>query len=125
YYNYIIAEKDVNNLEKLLESSRERVAEIRKRANIGRSRKSELVEAEAQLHTVEAQVKQSQIQLEQIAKNFEFFTKLKPSDLKIHSELPKVDGNLSVYLSKIKSKPDILAAEQRVKAATSSVEIAK
>lgn len=125
YYNLKIAQNDVANLEKLLSFSKERVAEIRGRANIGRSRRGELVEAEAQWHTSESQYQQGLIELEQIEKNYEFLTRLKPEIIPDLANVPKVEGSLEAYLAKLKSRPDILAARQQVKAAEYQVEIAK
>lgn len=125
YYNLQLSQKDVKNLEKLLSFSKERVSEIRERAKIGRSRKGEVVEAETQFFTAEAQYQQSKIQLDQAAKNYEFLTRLSAEEVPALTEIPKIDGSLEFYLSKLKSRPDILAAQQEVKSAHHQVEIAK
>ena len=125
YYNLKIAQNDVKNLEKLLSFSKERVSEIRTRTNIGRSRRGELMEAESQLHTSEAQYQQGLIEVEQTSKNFEFLTHLSAVEVPELSAVPKADGSLEAYLSKLKARPDILAAQQLVKAANHQVSIAK
>jgi outer membrane protein TolC len=125
YYNLKIAQNDVKNLQKLLSFSKERVSEIKERAKIGRSRKGELVEAEAQLYTAESQYQVGLIQLSQVEENFEFFTRMKPKTLPELASAPKVEGSLDAYLAKLKSRPDILSARQQVKAADHQVDIAK
>lgn len=125
YYNLKMSQNDVKNLEQFLSFSRERVAEIRNRANIGRSRKGELVEAETQFYNAEAEYQQSLILLNQSGKNFEFLTRLKPEEVPTLSELPKAEGSLEFYRSKLKSRPDILATQQQVRSTSLQIDIAK
>lgn len=56
YYNLIIAQKDFENYKTLEKYSSERVKELRQRADIGRSRRGELLQSEAQLSNVKAQL---------------------------------------------------------------------
>lgn len=125
YYNLKIAQNDVQNLEKLLSYSKERVSEIRSRANIGRSRRGELVEAEAQFAASESQYQQGLISLEQIEKNYEFLTQMKPEKIPELPAVPRIVGSLEAYLAKLKNRPDILAARQEAKSADHQVQIAK
>lgn len=125
YYNLKIIQTDVKNISKYLSYSKDRVAEIRGRTKIGRSRKGELVEAEAQFYIVEAQYKQGLIDLVRFEKNFEFLTGLKPQEISALDDVPSVNGSLETYLSKLKSRPDLLAAQQQVKAANQQIDIAK
>ena len=125
FYNLKIAQNDVKNLENLLSFSRERANEIRNRTKIGRSRRGELVEGEAQLNTAEAQYQQGLIELTQIEKDFEFLTKLSPGDLPELGEIPKLAGDQEFYLSKLKARPDILAAQQQIKVANHQIDISK
>lgn len=55
YYNYLLNLSEIKNLDLLKKQSSDRVNEIRKRVQIGRSRRGELLQAEAQLASVEAQ----------------------------------------------------------------------
>lgn len=125
YYNLKIAQKDLKNLETYLGYSKDRVNELRERTKIGRSRKGELVEAEAQLHIVESQYQQGLIEIEQNKRQFEFLTRMSPGDLPELTVIPQVQGSLESYLAKLKSRPDILAANQQVKAAEHQITIAK
>lgn len=54
YYNYFLNLNDYNNLELLKKQSKERVDETRKRVQVGRSRRGELLQAEAQLASADA-----------------------------------------------------------------------
>ena len=125
YYNLALSQKDVSNVESLLKFSRERVKEIRERTLIGRSRKGELVEAQAQLHIAESQYRQTLMGLQQAEKNFEFYTNLKAGELIFEGEVPTLSGPLQDFLSGIKKRPDILAADQGTKIASEQIQIAK
>ena len=125
YYNLQILQTDLKNIVSYLALSKDRVAEIRARTKIGRSRKGELVEAEAQYFIVESEYQKRLIELTQIEKNFEFLTGMTPQEVQPLTEVPNINGSLEAYLSKLSSRPDILAAQQQVKAADYQVTVAK
>lgn len=125
YYSLAVAQMDVKNVAELLEYSKERVNEIRERTKIGRSRRGELVEAEAQLHIAESQYQQVLLNLQQAEKTFEFYTRIKPEKLIVPAELPKLDGPVGEYLVKVKNRPDIKANRQQVSLADQEISIAK
>jgi outer membrane protein len=125
YYTLAVAQLDVKNVEELLRASRDRVREIRERTAIGRSRKGELVEAEAQLHIAESQHQQTLIGLDQAEKNFEFLTRTKPGPIAVESTVPDVAGPLEEYLRKVRTRPDVLASQQEATVAGRQIDIAK
>jgi outer membrane protein TolC len=125
YYQLRISQVDVKNLAQLTEASRERVKEIRSRTSIGRSRRGELVEAEAQLHTAESQYQQGLINLQDAEQNFEFLTRQASPKIPDLSQIPKVEGSLEYYLSKLKARPDLQATQQAIQVANAQVEVSK
>lgn len=125
YYRLAVAQIDVKNIDELLKFSRERVKEIRERTSIGRSRRGELVEAEAQLHIAESQHQQTLISLQEAERNFEFLTNKKPEEIIVEKKVPEVTVAVSELLLKMKTRPDLLAAYQETKVAQQRVEIAK
>jgi len=125
YFGLKAAQLDIQNLEELLKASRERVNEIRERTKIGRSRRGELVEAEAQLHTADAQYKQGLFQIEQAQRMYEFYTQLKAENIPDLSPVAPIKGSLEDYLTKLKNRPDLLANDQQVRVADRQVEISK
>ncbi len=125
YYQLRISQVDVKNLAQLAEASKERVKEIRSRTSIGRSRRGELVEAEAQLHTAESQYQQGLINLQDAERNFEFFTKQPPGNIPELSQIPKLEGSLEYYLSKLKARPDLQANQQAIQVANAQIEVSK
>lgn len=125
FYNLQIAQVDVTNLEEFKRFSSQRVKELKDRTRIGRSRKGELVEAEAQLLSAESQYKQGLINLKQSEEIFEFYTKLKPENISPLGELPVLTSSMESYLAKVRNRPDIRATTQEVKVAEKRVDIAK
>lgn len=125
YFNLNIAQSDLKNVDELMKYSRERVKEIRERTTIGRSRKGELVEAEAQLLRAESQYQQSLISLQEAEATFQFYTKMTPGEVVVPAESPKLSGTLEEYLIKVRSRPDILAIRQQTRVAEQQVSIAK
>ena len=125
YFNLSVAQIDKKNVEELLKYSRERVREIRERTNIGRSRKGELVEAEAQLLTAESQYQQTIISLSQAERIFEFYTKLKAEEIGELGEVPKLTTSLEEYKLQLRSRPDIQATRQETRIAQKQIDISK
>jgi outer membrane protein len=124
YYSLNIAQVDLHNLNEYLKYSRDRVKELQQRTNIGKSRKGELVEAEAQLLTAESQYQQSLTNLQQAERNFEFYTKRKLETIIVPDEVPKVSGSLGEYLMKLRDRPDLLATRQQTRVAQEQITIA-
>lgn len=125
YYNLMMARIDVENLKELYRLSEKRVKELRTRTNVGRSRKGELVQAEAQLLTAQTQLQQGKITLTQNEQSFAYYTGLKATDLAQLSLLPKDPGAAPELIEKLHSRPDIQAAYQQVKLRDRQVSIAK
>lgn len=125
YYNLAIATMDVVNLQELKDLSAGRVKELRQRSSIGRSRRGEMVQSEAQLLAAEAQYQQGLISLQQAQQNFEFYTQTKPDSLAPLQPVPENLASLNDYLSKLQSRPDLLAADQQIKVADKQVTVAQ
>ena len=125
YYNLYMSQVDVTNLEELRKFSKDRVRELSERTKVGRSRKGELVQAETQLLNAEAQYQQGLINLESAARTYEFYTKTKAETIPVLEDLPKKIGTLQDFLSKMKTRPDILARKQEIVVASKQVEISK
>lgn len=125
YYNLMMARFDGENLKELTRLSETRVKELRSRTNVGRSRRGELVQAEAQLLTAQTQFKQGEINLIEAQRSFEYFTGLPATELEPLSAVPSDPGTLSTHLEKLKARPDIQAAVQQVKLRDTQVSIAR
>lgn len=125
YYNLYIARLDLKNLEYFLKLSEDRVKELRSRANVGRSRQGELVQAEAQYLTAQNQFQQGGVSLQSANENLFFLTGLKDIQIPDLGLIPRELSSISHYHERLKSRPDILANAQQVKMASRRVDVAK
>lgn len=126
YYNYLLNLNDVKNLELLKKQSSERVEEIRKRLQIGRSRKGELLQAEAQLASVDAQAFNGNGLLKQSESRFYILTGLsKSQNLDIKFEEPAPAKGLEEYLAMALSREDVQNKELTVEQFESNIQISK
>ncbi len=81
YYNFLLNVSENKNLDLLKKQSSERVGEIRKRVQIGRSRRGELLQAEAQLASADAQVTNAQGLYKQSLEKLKLLTGLSEAQL--------------------------------------------
>jgi outer membrane protein len=125
YYSLASAQMDVKNVEELLSFSKERVKEIKERTSIGRSRRGELVEAQAQQHIAESERQQSLIALQEAEKNFEFYTGSPSQEIVLDKNVPELQGSLEESVQKMRTRPDLLASLQATKVANRQIEIAR
>lgn len=125
YYNLMMARFDLENLKELARLSENRVKELRSRTSVGRSRKGELVQAEAQLLTAQTRMKQGDMGLIEAERSFEYFTGTTAGELAPLSLMPSDPGAIASHLEKLKHRPDIQAALQQVKLRETQVNIAK
>lgn len=125
YYGLYNAQLDLLNMGELLKFSREREKEVKNLTSVGRSRKTELVQAQTQTLTSEAQYRQGEMVLQEAEQNFEFYTGLKPDTLAPLSIIPKELPEMPEYMEKLKQRPDIKARMQEVKVAEKRVEVSK
>lgn len=125
YYNLQIAQVDVQNLKEFVKFTKDRVKELNERTAIGRSRKGELVEAQAQALSAESQLQQGLITLQQAETTYEFYTKLQPSNVPDSGDVPKLHMTAQEYLNKVKTRPDIMAVQQQTRVAERQIEVSK
>jgi outer membrane protein len=125
YYNYVLSANDIKNLDLLRKQSQERVDEIRKRLQIGRSRKGELLQAEAQLASVEAQASDGLGLLKQNESRLTILTGLNKSqitDIKMESLSPA--KSLDEYLALALEREDVQNKNLEIKQLQGEVKIA-
>ncbi len=125
YYTLYMAQVDLSNLEELMKYSKERVRDLKERTHLGKSRRGELIQAEAQLLTSEAQYQQGRITLQQAGETFEFYTRLKPDPLPPLPPLPEKLEAITAYQEKVKARPDIMARVQQIRVAERQIDISK
>lgn len=126
YYNLWRAKIDLENIRQLRRFSEERVGELKERVRVGRSRKGELLQAQAQLATVEADLSQAENNVKANEERIEFLAgpKMDPQ----FGPLPVTKQALpplGEYLQKTLNRPDVKARSQEVLMADKMVDVAK
>ena len=126
YYTYLINQSDIKNLELLKKQSQERADEIRKRVQIGRSRRGELLQAEAQLASVDAQTSNGIGMLKESEARLNILTGLTKEQLiSVKFEPSEDPKTLDEYLSLALTKEDIKNKEIEIQQFEGDVNITK
>jgi outer membrane protein TolC len=127
YYNYLLSTNDVNNLLLLKKQSQERSDDIKSRVLIGRSRKGELLQAEAQLASVDAQLLDGIGLFKQSEAIFTILTGLKKEQIgeMLIEDISLQEKSLDDYLKMAMSKEDIKNKEIALNQIQFEIDIAK
>lgn len=115
YYTGWMARVDLANISKLREYSLDQVRTLKERVRVGRSRKGELAQAEAQLMAVDSDIARAERAVAEAEQRIAFLTgiDLSPSFQVLPD--PALGTNpLQGYLEQAKSRPDVVAKAQEV-----------
>jgi len=126
YYNLWMARNDLENIKKLREFSEDRAKELRERVRVGRSRRGELMQAEAQLASVDANVSRAENTLlaAQERVNFLAGAEYGPAYGKLPESADKA-GALGEYLQQAQQRPDVKASAQTIQLTEKEISLAK
>jgi outer membrane protein TolC len=125
FYLYLTFQEDIDVLKSIHKALTDRMAELEKRGQLGRSRASEIASAEARLREVEAELEGAYSRSDVGRQLLEFLTGV---------EVPAVEDNVDVkvewkseeeYIGMIKNRPDVLAAQEAEAAARHEVTVAR
>lgn len=127
YYSHWQNEQDVKNLALLKDQSEKRRNEIRERVRIGRSRKGELLQAESQLATVEANLLNATGLRNESAKKLSSLVGLEDQLLKMPEVVEDVKtlDSLANFLKKAESRSEIELKKAKLQIADLDVSSSK
>jgi len=126
FYTVLSFERDLDNYAEEIKQNRARERDLQARVRIGKSRKSEVLNVQAAISSLRAQVEQIHGQLQAARENLAFLsgrearTPLRDDQPTIYQIEP-----VSSYLAGLDSRPDIKASKQRYVAAKEDVSVAK
>lgn len=127
YVQILAGEQDQRNLSDQLQISSDRVKNLQARAKRGESARNEPLSAQSQQAAVDAAFQLGISQLRSARESFVYLTGL-PLDSVLEerdaTKEPTVKA-LDFYLSRLETRPDIVAAREKVEAASEGVSIAK
>ena len=126
YYSVLTLEQDLRNLDEEIRQNLDREQDIGKRVRIGRSRPAELLNVQATISTLRAQVEQVNTQLRVARETFAFLTGLDAATpLRDSETVAESLDPLPGYLAAIDPRPAVLASQQRLVAARENVKVAQ
>jgi outer membrane protein len=126
FYNVLSIEQDLRNIREEINHHLGREKDIQARVKIGRARVSELLNVQASVSTLRAQIEQLQGQLRTAREVFAFLSgRDADTVLRDSTEVPAATEALESYLAGIDARPDVKAARQRLTAAKENVDVAR
>jgi outer membrane protein len=125
YFDLVRATHDLQLLNELLFLSEKREKELKYLTKLGRSRKSELIQAEAQSLGVKAKIYEAGIFLNQSRENLKYLSGLEVNEILPVGHFNEEIPNSAQFESLISKRPDVLMKDQEIAMAQKQVTIAK
>lgn len=125
FYFFASYQRDMNSLLATKQALTERVNELNKRMELGRSRISEVSSAEASLSRVEADIELVISQKEVARELLEFLTGRTIENVQDTENFATALAPLDVYIEKADQRPDVLAAKEAVEVSERQLTIAR
>jgi outer membrane protein len=126
FYTRLAAQRDLQIIDSELDQYEKRIKELQDRLAIGRSRITEVLTDQSAQAILKAQKQQVLGQLEVAKEVLAFLTGLEQETaLDDSGRPPSETGPLDTYQSEISARPDVMAAQENVKAFKSNVSVAK
>lgn len=118
-------QEDLQAVEDIHKALEDRVAELKRRQNLGRTRESEVASAEAALYKTEADEESVRSQLEVGRQLLEFLVGQPVTSIK-DEELPNDSVlNLADFLGKVEQRPDVEASKEALIVAQKNIIVAR
>ncbi len=124
FYLYWGYQEDLKVQQEMQVILRDRVAELRKRESLGKSRASEVASAEAKLLKTEAGVEAIRGQVEVAGQLLEFLIG-QPVDEVVNEPLSKEIEDLGVLAIRMSERPDIIAAQESLESYKNNITAAR
>ena len=125
FYLVLSLEQELINLQSQIRALEQRIADLRGRIKIGRSRMTEALTVQANLSTLKGQFVQTQGQLQAAKESFSFLTGIQEvANLKDSLTLQEKVPVLSQYLESLSTRPDLKMRSLQLEAADKGVSVA-
>lgn len=126
FFAVLSLERELANYDEEIKQNQEREQEIGARLRIGRSRSSELLNVQAALSVLRAQVEQLRGQLRTARETMAFLGGIDTdTPLQDDTALPATLPPLKELLAAVEARPDVKAGANRLDAATESVKVSR
>jgi outer membrane protein len=119
-------DQDYQAVEDIHNALEERITELKRRENLGRSRASEVANAQAKLYAAEANLEAVKTQQEVGRELLEFLTGIKVDSIKDSDlSLKTISGSMDDFLKYTDDRPDVKAAKHATEVAQHEVSVAR
>lgn len=125
FYTVLSIEQDLRNYNEEINQNLERERDIQARVRIGRSRPSEVLNVQATISTLRAQVEQMQGQLRVARESFAFLSGRDTTTPLLETRQAPSLEPLDVYLARAETRPDVQASQKRLTAAREGTTVAE
>jgi len=126
FYTVLSLEQDLANYDEELRQNLEREQDLQARVRIGRSRTSEVLNVQAAISSLRAQMQQLRGQLQVAREQFAFLSGMDPATPLVENGAAIDDvPPLEQYLATVEQRPDITAGQQRLTAAQEYVAVTR
>ncbi|MEI6437629.1 MAG: TolC family protein [Candidatus Omnitrophota bacterium] len=124
FYLYLSYQDDIKVQEETQKILTDRVAELKRREALGKSRSSEVASAEAKFYRVKAAIEVTRGQLESVGELLEFLIG-QPVDQLAGGDVPQETADVQTLLQKVNERPDVVAAMESLAAYKNGVTSAR
>jgi outer membrane protein len=126
FYQILLYEDDLKILKELEKTTKDRVADLERRVELGKSRSGDFLSSKSQLGALGVTIAQVNGLLQSTKELFAFLTGVPASQIRLKSslKLPSVES-LEAYLKETGERPDVLAAISEERAARKRLSAAK
>ncbi|MGW8247299.1 MAG: TolC family protein [Acidiferrobacterales bacterium] len=126
FYTVLSLERDLDNYAEEINQNLAREKDLQARVRIGRSRRSEVLNVQATISTLRAEVEHTHAQLQAARENLAFLSG-RDAGTPLRDEQPTVYQvePVDTYLTNLDQRPDIEASKQRYVAAKENVAVVK
>lgn len=125
FYTISLIERDIQSTRMIIGVVKDRIVELHRRVDLGKSREGELTQEEALLALLQADLERKEGQREVAYEMMSFLTGKDPMPPIAWSDPVRSDQPLAYYLEQVPSRPDLQAATTTVEIAKRNINVAR
>lgn len=125
FYGLLQSNENVAATEQLLELARKRMAELRERVRVGRTREADALAQESQLASLESQLLENKRLAASRSDLLSYLTRTPSPEPLAGAEPPHLEKRLETYVPKLERRPDVGAARAALETAAAELAVTR
>ncbi len=127
FYTVVLLDKNLENVQKIIALANERLSELKRRVNLGKSRSTEILAMESQILTLRAQEEKLKGDREKSLELLFFLTGMPSENVRVRDEMEDVEvvPSEEELLSRFLKRPDLQAMRKDVESKRYSLKMEK